>query len=259
MDLGIAGKKALVCGSSRGLGFACASALAQAGVEVTLNGRDRQSLTAGAKKIFETRNRKVQIAVADIGTELGQNAVLAKCPNPDILINNNGGPPFVEFQSLSKSDIEKGLEMNMITPIRMIQKTLDSMVAKGFGRIINITSVSVKMPIQGLDLSSGARAGLSSFLAGVSRSVAHRGVTINQLLPGYFLTGRLKEGFRVNAEKNGVPEDEISHSMIQQVPAKRLGEPEEFGQTCAFLCSIFAGYITGQNILIDGGLHKSAF
>ena len=149
MDLGIAGKKAIVCGSSWRLGFACASAFAQAGVELTLNGRDHQSLLAGASQIFETRNKRVQIAVADIGTELGQNVVLAKCPHLDILINSNGGPPFVEFQSLSRSDIEKDLKRNMITPLRMIQKTLDSMVAKGFERIINITFVSVKMSIQG--------------------------------------------------------------------------------------------------------------
>jgi 3-oxoacyl-[acyl-carrier protein] reductase len=147
------------------VGFACDSALAQAVVKVTLNGRDRQSLLAATNQIFETRNKRVQIAVADIGTELGQDVVLAKCPHPDILINNNGGPPFVEFQSLSNNDIEKGLEMTIITPKRITQNTLDSMIARGFGRIVNISSVSVKMSIQGLDLSRGARAGLSSFLA----------------------------------------------------------------------------------------------
>jgi 3-oxoacyl-[acyl-carrier protein] reductase len=175
------------------------------------------------------------------------------------LVNNNGGPPFTDFRDLNRDAMERGVAMNMLTPIELIQQVIDGMVERGFGRIVNITSVSVKMPVSGLDLSSGARAGLTAFLAGVSREYADKGVTINQLLPGYFRTERLQQGFHAGAAKTGRPVDDVARDWSDQVPAQRFGDPAEFGQTCAFLCSQFAGYMTGQNILLDGGLHRSAF
>jgi 3-oxoacyl-[acyl-carrier protein] reductase len=196
---------------------------------------------------------------ADIGTAEGQATVLAACPEPDILINNNGGPPFLDFRELDRASMLTGLMMNMVTPIELIQQVIDSMTAKGFGRIVNITSISVKMPIAGLDLSSGARAGLTAFVAGVARGVAESNVTINNLLPGYFDTERLHHGFKASAVRDGCSEEMVAAQWRATVPAKRFGSTMEFGQTCAFLCSVHAGYITGQNILLDGGRYPSAF
>lgn len=259
MDLGISGKTAIVCGSSQGLGHACALALAEAGVNVVINGRDAAKLDAAAAVIEAHAEGRVTPVAADICTDEGQAALLKACPAPDILINNNGGPPFTALADLDRDDIRRGLEMNMVTPITLIQKVIDGMVERGFGRIVNITSVTVKMPVAGLDLSSGARAGLTGFVAGVARSVAHRNVTINQLLPGYFDTERLRQGFDATAAKSGTTPESAAQQWQQQVPAARFGRPREFAQTCAFLCSADAGYLTGQNILIDGGLHRAAF
>jgi len=195
MDLGLSGKKAIVCGSSRGLGRACAQALAEAGAVVFINGRDSAILEDTAAQIAAETGARVIPVVADLSQDAGKDALLQACPAPDILVNNNGGPPFRPFSELDTEAIRRGVEMNMITPITLIQRMIDGMAGRGFGRIVNITSVTVKMPVPGLDLSSGARAGLTGFVTGVARSVAHRNVTINQLLPGYFDTGRLREGF----------------------------------------------------------------
>jgi 3-oxoacyl-[acyl-carrier protein] reductase len=259
MDLGICGRKAIVCASSRGLGKGCALALAQAGVSLVINGRNRLILDETAEEIRQAAHVDVTPVAADISTPEGQAAVLTACPKPDILINNNGGPPFRDFRGLDRSAMLTGMTMNMVTPIELIQKVIDSMVTQGFGRIVNITSLSVKMPIAGLDLSSGARAGLTAFVAGVARGVADRNVTINNLLPGYFDTERLREGLIVSAKRAESSEDSIATQWKAGVPANRFGTVSEFGQTCAFLCSEHAGYITGQNILMDGGLYPSAF
>ncbi|HUU73500.1 MAG TPA: SDR family oxidoreductase [Burkholderiales bacterium] len=259
MDLGIKGRKAIVCASSRGLGKGCALALAQAGVSLVLNGRDKAVLEATADEISKATGVSVTPVVADISTSKGQDAVLSACPDPDILVNNNGGPPLKDFRELDRAAMLEGVTMNMVTPIELIQKVIDHMMEQRFGRIVNITSMSVKMPVPGLDLSSGARAGLTAFLAGVARTVADRNVTINNILPGYFDTDRLRGGVAAWAKTAGVPEDQVAAQRAAQVPAKRFGIPDEFGNTCAFLCSEHAGYITGQSILLDGGLYNSAF
>jgi len=188
MDLGLSGRKAIVCASSQGLGKACALALAQAGVSVVLNGRNRATLDATAREIRDLGKVEVTAVLADVSSQEGQAALLGACPEPDILVNNNGGPPFRNFRELGRQDLLGGVTMNMVTPIELIQRVIDGMAARQFGRIVNITSQSVKMPLSGLDLSSGARAGLTAFLAGVARDVAHRNVTINNLLPGSFDT-----------------------------------------------------------------------
>jgi 3-oxoacyl-[acyl-carrier protein] reductase len=185
--------------------------------------------------------------------------VLAACPSPDILVNNNGGPPFKDFRELDRQAMLDGVTMNMVTPIELIQKVIDSMIEKKFGRIVNITSMSVKMPVPGLDLSSGARAGLTAFLAGVARTVAHHNVTVNNILPGFFDTDRLRGGFNAWAQNNGITVEEVAKQRSEQIPAKRFGDHMEFGRACAFLCSAHAGYITGQSLLIDGGIYNSAF
>jgi len=258
MNLGIAGRKAIVCASSRGLGKACARALAGAGCEVVINGRDAKKLEATAAELAGVAGVKVIPVVADVSTPEGQKALLAACPNPDILVNNNGGPPFRDFRQLSRADMIDGVIANMVVAVELIQKVIDSMVERKFGRIVNITSGSVKMPLAGLDLSSGARAGLTAFLAGVARSVAASNVTINNILPGAFDTDRLRSNIKSNAQKIGTSEDEAAKARIASIPARRFGDPDEFGAACAFLCSTQAGYITGQNLLIDGGVFNGA-
>ena len=259
MDLGISGRKAIVCGSSRGLGKGCALALAEAGVSLVINSRDPVKLERTAEEIRRATKAAVTPVVADVGTREGQAAILEACPEPDILINNSGGPPFRDFRELDRAAMIDGVTMNMITPIELIQKIIDPMTARRFGRIVNITSVTVKMPIAGLDLSSGARAGLTSFLAGVARSVAEHNVTINNVMPGYFDTELLREYFVATAGGAGAPADAVAAQLATSIPAKRFGSPAEFGQACAFLCSAHAGYITGQSLMLDGGLYQSAF
>jgi 3-oxoacyl-[acyl-carrier protein] reductase len=258
MDLGIAGKSAIVCASSRGLGRACAEALAAAGVVVTINGRDAKNVEATRKSIADAGGQ-VNAVLADVGTKEGQAALLAACPNPDILVNNNGGPPFSDFRNLDRDAMVEGVKQNMVTPIELIQSCVDGMIEREFGRIVNITSMSVKKPISGLDLSSGARAGLTAFLAGVARDVAGSGVTINHILPGAFNTDRLRNGFTFSSKKTGESVETLAANRAATIPAKRFGEPDEFGAACAFLCSAHAGYITGQSLLIDGGAYYSAF
>jgi 3-oxoacyl-[acyl-carrier protein] reductase len=259
MDLGIAGRKALVCASSRGLGRACAMRLAEAGCEVVVNGLDPKRLEATADDIRKATGAKVHAVAADVATADGQAALFAACPEPDILIANNAGPPFRDFRELDRAKMIDGVIGNMIVPIELIQKAIEPMVAKKFGRIVNITSGSVKMPLVGLDLSSGARAGLTAFLAGVARSVAQHNVTINFMLPGQFDTDRLRSNNESTAKKLGISVEQATAQRAAAIPAKRFGTPDEFGAACAFLCSAHAGFITGQNLLLDGGIFPGAF
>ena len=259
MDLGLQGKKAIVCASSRGLGRGCALALAEAGCDLVLNGRNAETLAATAAEIRERFGISVTEVVADVSTPEGQKALLAACPTPDILVNNNGGPPPRDFRKLDRAAMLEGVTQNMITPIELIQAVIDGMTERGFGRIVNITSLSVYMSIPGLDLSSGARAGLTSFLAGIARTVVGRNVTINNMLPGKLDTDRIRNTSRFAAEKAGLSEAEYAERQAADIPAGRLGTAEEFGKACVFLCSSHSGYITGQNLRIDGGLYSSAF
>ena len=259
MDLGIAGRKAIVCASSRGLGFACAKALAQAGCEVVINGRDQEKLTTAATELKKATGATVTPVTADVASPDGQKALFSVCPEPDILVNNNAGPPPRDFRELDRQKLLDGVTANMVVAIELTQKAIDPMVKKRFGRIVNITSGSVKMPLVGLDLSSGARAGLTAFMAGVARSVAGANVTINFMQPGAFDTDRFNSNIENTAKKRGIPFEQAKTERVATIPAKRVGAPEEFGAICAFLCSIHAGYITGQNLLIDGGTFPGAF
>jgi len=259
MDLGISGRKAIVCASSQGLGKGCAQALAEAGVCVVINGRSRDVLEATAQEMRRSSGAEVITVCADVSTRQGQYALLEACPAADILVNNNSGPPYRDFRELDRHALLDGITSNMVTPIELIQRVIDGMAERRFGRIVNITSVSVKMPLAGLDLSSGARAGLTAFVAGIARSVAGKNVTINNLLPGSFETARLSAIFGGAAKRSGLSEAKIAEQSREAIPAKRFGTPAEFGQTCAFLCSVHAGYITGQNILLDGGDYPGAF
>jgi 3-oxoacyl-[acyl-carrier protein] reductase len=259
VDLGIAGRKAIVCASSKGLGRACAFSLARAGCEIVINGRDAKILEATAEEIRAATGAKVAAIAGDIGQESRRQALLSACPDPDILVNNNGGPPPKPFRAIKRDDILAGVEANMLTPVALIQAVLDGMIARRFGRIVNITSSSVRAPIAGLDVSSGARAGLTAFLAAIARQVAKDNVTINSIQPGAFDTDRLRSGIQKQAEVRGLTETAARAEREASIPAKRFGRPEEFGDLCAFLASAQAGYITGQNILIDGGAFPGAF
>jgi 3-oxoacyl-[acyl-carrier protein] reductase len=259
MDLEIRGRKAIVCASSQGLGKACALALAEAGVAVVINARNRGQLESTAEEIRQATGAAVTAIAADVSTPEGQDALIAACPAPDILVNNNGGPPFRDFRELDREALLAGVTMNMVTPIELVQRVIDGMAARRFGRIVNITSQSVMMPLPGLDLSSGARAGLTAFLAGVARSVADRNVTINSLLPGSFDTARLRSGFALAATRSGLAESVIEERARRDIPAKRFGQAAELGRACAFLCSAHAGYITGQSLVMDGGEYPGTF
>ena len=259
MDLGIAGRKAIVCASSRGLGRACAKALAQAGCEVVINGRDRARLEATAAELRQATGATLIPVAADVASPDGQQALFAACPEPDILVNNNAGPPFQDFRELDRAKMLDGIVANMVVAVELLQKAIDPMIAKRFGRIVNITSGSVKAPIAGLDLSSGARAGLTAFFAGIARNVAAANVTINFLLPGVFATDRFQTYVDTTMKKKGISAKEALAERVAAVPARRIGDPDEFGAACAFLCSAQAGYITGQNLLIDGGAFPGAF
>src|ERR1700744_3803194 len=229
MDLGIAGRKAIVCASSKGLGRGCAQRLAEAGCEVVINGRNKEQLETTAEELRRATGAKIIAVPADVASPEGQKALFAACPEPDILVNNNGGPPFRDFRELDPQKILDGVIGNMVVGIELIQKTIDAMVAKKFGRIVNITSGSVKMPIAGLDLSSGARAGLTAFLAGVARTVAGSNVTINFVLPGTFDTDRFRSNVEMTAKKKSISIDAARAERMATVPAKRIGEPDEFG------------------------------
>ncbi len=251
MDLGIAGRSAIVCASSKGLGKACAMALAQAGALVVVNGRDAARAEATAQEIRAATGAKVLVVAGDVGQESVRAALLAACPEPDILVNNNGGPPPTPFEGISREKLLAGIEANMLTPIALAQAVLPGMAARKFGRVVNITSASVRAPIAGLDVSSGARAGLTAFLASAARKYVRDNVTINSIQPGVFSTDRVQSTM-------GADPDKLAQRKAG-IPAGRFGEPAEFGALCAFLCSAQAGYIAGQNILVDGGAFPGAF
>ncbi len=253
MDLGIRGRRAIVCAASKGLGRACAMALAENGVELVVNARGREALEATATEIRTLHDVPVTVVAADVATEEGRTALLNACPDPDILINNAGGPPPGDFRQWSEEVWLGALRANMLAPIALIRATLDGMSGRGFGRIVNITSGAVKAPILDLGLSNGARAGLTGFVGGLARQVAATGVTVNNLLPGRFATDRLRANFAAAAARRGVAVEEVERAALAAVPVGRFGDPAEFGQFCAYLCSRQAGYITGQNLLIDGG------
>jgi 3-oxoacyl-[acyl-carrier protein] reductase len=253
MDLGIKGKNALVCAASKGLGKGCALALAREGVNLVITARGKEALEATAEEIRKATGAKVTAVAGDITTEEGRKAALAACPNADILVNNAGGPPPGDFRNWSREDWLKAIDANMLTPIELIKATVDGMIARKFGRVINITSAAVKMPIPELGLSNGARTGLTGFVAGLSRQVVQHNVTINALLPGPFDTDRLRGNMEFNAKKLGTTAAELAKQRANANPAKRFGTADEFGAACAFLASAHAGYITGQNLVLDGG------
>ena len=258
MDMGIKGKTALVCAASKGLGKGCAQALAREGVNLVITARGREALEATAEEIRKTTGVKVIAVAGDITTPEGRAAALAACASPDILVNNAGGPPPGDFRNWSREDWLKALDANMLTPIELIKATVDGMIARKFGRIVNITSGSVKMPIPELGMSNGARTGLTGFVAGIARQTVAHNVTINGLLPGPFDTDRLRGNLKFNAQKLGKTEKEFEQVRMQANPAKRFGTIEEFGAACAFLCSAHAGFITGQNLLLDGGAYPGS-
>ena len=259
MDFGIKGKTALVCAASKGLGKGCAMALAREGVEVTILARGREALDATADEIRKATGVKVTAVACDITTPAGRAAALAACPSPDILLNNAGGPPPGDFRDFTRDHWIAALDANMLTPIELIKATVDGMIARKFGRIVNITSSAVKAPIEVLGLSNGARSGLTGFVAGLSRKTVAHNVTINNMLPGLFDTDRLKTSSESMAKLQSKPFDEVHAARKKTVPAGRFGSAEEFGQLCAYLCSQQAGYITGQNMLIDGGAFPGTF
>ena len=259
MDLGIAGKHALVCAASKGLGKGCALALAQEGVHVTIVARTHETLEATAEEIRKKAGVTVRSVATDITTAAGRRAALEACPEPDILVNNAGGPPPGDFHDWTRDDWIKALDANMLTPIELIKSTVDGMMARGFGRIVNITSSAVKAPIDILGLSNGARSGLTGFVAGLARKTVAKGVTINNLLPGPFDTDRLRANFTAVSQKSGQPVEEVRAARMRENPSGRFGTIEEFGAFCAFLCSVQAGYVTGQNYLLDGGAYPGTF
>ncbi|MES2958721.1 MAG: SDR family oxidoreductase [Pseudomonadota bacterium] len=262
MDLGIAGKWALVCAASKGLGKGCAMALAGEGVNVVITARGAEALAATAAELRALNPAvEVRTVVGDIASAEGRAAALAAAPQIDILINNAGGPPPGDFRDWDREAWIKAIEANMLTPIELMKATVDAMAARGYGRIVNITSGAVKAPIETLGLSNGARSGLTGFVAGLARQskLASRNVTINNLLPGFFDTDRIRTTMAATAAKSGKSIDELLDVRRGAIPARRLGESEEFGAACAFLCSRHAGYITGQNWLLDGGGYPGTF
>lgn len=253
MDLGIAGRTAIVCASSKGLGRACAIALAQEGVNIVINGRRADSLAKTAEEILDMTGVTVTAVAADITTEAGRAELLAAAPDPDILVNNAGGPGPGDFRDWDEKVWQDAINANMLTPIMMIKATIDGMIERKFGRIVNITSRSVKTPLPALGLSNGSRAGLTGFVAGLARQVAGHNVVINNLLPGPFNTDRIRTSAAREGAKSGLSVDEIMAKRGAEIPVGRLGNPQEFGKACAFLCSTHAEFIIGQNLLLDGG------
>lgn len=259
MELGIDGRRALVCGASKGLGRACAMSLAREGVWVTITARGAEALEATAKDIRVETGAEVTTVVGDITTPDGRAAALAATPKPDILVTNAGGPAPGDFRDWSRDDWIKALDANMLTPIDLIKATVDGMIARRFGRIVNITSGAVKAPIDRLGLSNGARTGLTGFVAGLARSTVQHNVTVNNLLPGPFDTDRMSYLLKAAAQASGRSFEEERRARESANPAKRMGDPREFGDACAYLCSAQAGFITGQNFLLDGGDYRGTF
>jgi len=259
MDLGLKGKKAIVCAASKGLGRACAMSLAREGVELVITARTAADLERTAAEIRQATGTKVTAVPGDITTEAGRAAALAACPAPDILVNNAGGPPRGDFREWGRDEWIKAIDGNMLTPIFLIKAVVDGMIDRKFGRIVNITSGSVKSPIPELGMSNGARAGLTGFVAGLARQIAKHNVVINNLLPGPFLTDRLRSGFEQAARTSGRPIDEVIADRSKHNPTGRVGDPAEFGDACAFLCSAKIGFMVGQNLLLDGGAYPGTF
>jgi len=259
MDLGIAGRRALVCAASKGLGRGCAQALADAGCDVTIVARNADLLRRTAEEIGARAGRSVAFVAADITTPEGRDAALATCREPDILVNNAGGPPPGDFRDWDRDAWLRAIDANMLTPIELIKATVDTMIARKFGRVVNITSAAVKAPIDILGLSNGARSGLTGFIAGVARKVAVHNVTINNLLPGSFDTDRLRTTMEARAKATGKSIADVLAAGAAAIPAGRFGQRDEFGAACAFLCSVHAGYIVGQNLLQDGGNYPGTF
>ena len=256
MDLGIKGRRALVCASSKGLGRGCAIALAAEGVHITMTARGAEALAKTAAEIRKAYpGVEVNEVAGDITTPQGRAEALKACPNPDVLINNAGGPPPGDFRNWTRDDWIKAIDANMLTPIELIKATVDGMISRKFGRIVNITSAAVKAPIDVLGLSNGARSGLTGFVAGIARKTVRDNVTINSLLPGPFDTDRIRNVSAGQAKAAGVSTEEIMKKRASENPAGRFGDPEEFGLACAFLCGAKSGFITGQNILLDGGAY----
>ena len=254
MKLGLSGKNALVCASSKGLGKGCAKALAKEGANVWINGRNPADLEATQIELQAIAAGQVHSICCDITTESGRDLALSTTPDLDILVNNAGGPPVGDFRKWKMDHWHSALNNNMLTPIDLFLRVIDGMIERKFGRVINITSSSVKSPIQNLDLSNGARSGLTGYFAGAARSVAAFGVTVNSILPGRFDTDRLRSSMQFASARSGQSVEELLEDGKKFIPANRFGNPDEFGALCAFLCSTQASYITGQNILIDGGL-----
>ncbi|KAF1012758.1 MAG: NADPH-dependent reductase BacG [Stenotrophomonas maltophilia] len=260
MDLGISGHWALVCGASKGLGLGCAQALAREGVNLVVVARGDAALQAAAAQLRTVPGAgEVRAVAADVTTEAGRALALAACPQVDILVTNAGGPPPGDFRQFEREDWIAALDANMLAPITLIRATVDAMIARGFGRIVNITSSAVKAPIDSLALSNGARSGLTGFVAGLSRRTVAHNVTLNNLLPGQFDTDRLRGNFAHAAAQQGIDGATLAEQKRAAIPAGRFGQADEFGAACAFLCSARAGYITGQNLLIDGGAYPGTF
>ncbi|SFL06774.1 SDR family oxidoreductase [Azotobacter beijerinckii] len=262
MDLGIAGRWALVCASSKGLGKGCAMALAREGVNLVVNARGSEALEATAAELRALHPAiKVRSVAGDIGRNEVRRAALDACPQVDILVNNAGGPPPGDFRDWTREDWLRAVEANMLTPIELIRATVDGMAARGFGRVVNITSAAVKAPIDILGLSNGARSGLTGFVAGLARqpNLAGRNVTLNNLLPGAFDTERLRQTLSTTAQASAQSPEAIGEQRRRGIPASRFGSSDEFGAFCAFLCSVHAGYMTGQNLLLDGGHYPGTF
>ena len=260
MDLGLKGKWALVCAASKGLGKGCAVALVKEGCHVVITARGAEALEATAAELRALGGGEVRAVAGDITTAEGRQAALAACPQVDILINNAGGPPPGDFRSWDRDAWIKALDANMLTPIELIRATVDAMAVRGYGRVVNITSGAVKAPINTLGLSNGARSGLTGFIAGLARSsIAAQGVTINGLLPGAFDTDRLRTTMVAAAKSSGKDLAAVDESRKAGIPARRYGTAEEFGTVCAFICSVQAGYLTGQNVLLDGGAYPGTF
>jgi 3-oxoacyl-[acyl-carrier protein] reductase len=259
MDLGIAGKKALVCGASAGLGYACAQALVREGVDVLIVARTEAPLVAAAQRLRQEGHGAVQWVAADVTTDAGRTRIFLVQQDFDIVVTNAGGPPPGDFRHWDRDIWLRAIEANMLAPIELIKATVDGMMARGFGRIVNITSSAVKSPVDGLGLSNGARSGLTGFVAGLARTTVAQGVTINNLLPGTFDTARLAGNFAAQAARQGITSDQAIAARLAKHPAHRFGRPDELGNTCAYLCSVHAGYINGQNILLDGGSFPGVF
>jgi 3-oxoacyl-[acyl-carrier protein] reductase len=262
MDLGISGRWAIVCAASKGLGLGCAQALAKEGVNLVINARGQEALEQAAVQLRGLHpNIEVRTVIGDVAEPSVREALLAACPQVDILVNNAGGPPPGDFRDWQREDWLKALDANMLTPIELIKATVDGMAQRGFGRIVNITSGAVKAPIDILGLSNGARSGLTGFIAGLARQpqIAGHNVTVNNLLPGSFDTERLQKNISTVAQSSERSVEAVSDQKRQDIPARRFGNAQEFGAFCAFLCSAHAGFLTGQNLLLDGGAYPGTF